>query len=98
MTKPPAVIHHEGWVYRRVRMVGRGIGRPPKKPRVSDTGAEEWYCPCCEDWYEAECFGTDNNASNGLKSWCNECCREASTMRRALSTGELPDWEESTDE
>jgi hypothetical protein len=92
MTKPPPVIEHEGWRYRRIGPVGGTGGRPSKRPRVSDTGTEEWLCPCCEEWHEGDLFGVDNNATNGLKSWCKRCCREASAMTRAVRGGELGDW------
>ncbi len=89
-SKPPPVIEHEGWRYRRVGMVGRKPGRPSKKPRVSDDGAEQWYCPCCERWKGGDGFGVDNNASNGLKSWCRDCCREEARMRKAISGTDEP--------
>jgi hypothetical protein len=47
------------------------MGRPPKKP--NDAG--EWLCTCCDTYLHADYFGVDNNAINGLTSWCKRCRR-----------------------
>ena len=84
MSKPPFIIERDGYKYRRM---GRP-GRPIKEPRINN-GKQEWFCPCCEEWFESYLFGKDAGAANGLTSWCKRCRREYARMGRALrGTGE----------
>jgi hypothetical protein len=81
--RPPIIIEHEGWRYRRVGPVGARMGRPPKGSRTVG-GAEEWLCPCCDEWKVGKLFHSSASSSNGLQSWCKECMAEDKRMRRAM--------------
>jgi hypothetical protein len=48
-------------------------------------GREYWRCPCCEEYKVEDHFGPDRRSTNGLRSWCDRCCREDARMRRAIS-------------
>jgi hypothetical protein len=74
-------------------------GRPPKQPiQLSGWSEPLWRCPCCDEPLPESRFGRDPRSSNGLKSWCKRCNREAARMRRALSgEGELGDWRKGGD-
>jgi hypothetical protein len=51
------------------------LGRPPKEPKTQPDGTVTWLCTCCETYLHEDYFGVDNNAVNGLTSWCKRCRR-----------------------
>lgn len=94
MGRPPPVIEHEGYRYRRIGPVGARVGRPRKKSRWV-AGWLCWWCPCCEEWVREGDYGKSNSTANGLQGWCKSCHAEDKRMRRAIGgLSELGDWKE----
>lgn len=75
-------------------MVAARMGRPRKRPVTID-GVAYWRCANCGDYRPAKRFGPSKRTSNGLKSWCLDCCRRSQRryrVRQSRTIGGVVQW------